>query len=483
MTKPKIFNKFTNFINNLSDKTIEIVGIVLLVVYYFVGLLSYITATVHSINRFFTNGSTSAVIIRAFLCLLICAYCLIVVLKYRLKIKWAWLVIFGFLLAMTFISIVISPIEYHYMFVENLYKVVHVLDISPGTSYSIIMFLSSAADFVFGFCLLFILPFVINKPKKLLFLLLPIVLVGILECAYSAIKEKDIYTFLLNNPDDPFGGYGHEAGATFGNKEDWGAFLTVAFASSLASIFFIKKSKLGIALKIALILSCCLFSAFALMSLCKTAILAIGLCVLILLLGFWVYSFKKTKKLGIIVSCFATVFVALIVAMFCTNGFGVEILGKVCTYFVNFIVKRASGSAEARASLWLNYLQNVRGYNLFFGMGKAGVPYYTHSIVQEGQSGIHNGFANFFASYGLIGFIVLLILLFIVLMNILKIRKNNFLYSFLFLGIFAASIVFVLAESEVLIISTSNPVFIFNVLTVILPTGLLIQERKQNYEN
>lgn len=72
----------------------------------------------------------------------------------------------------------------------------------------------------------------------------------------------------------------------------------------------------------------------------------------------------------------------------------------------------------------------------------------------------------------------------IVIKNILKNWKTEKFFVFLFLGILFAALTFVLAESEVLIISTSTPIFIYNVLLVILPSGFLLKHdarKKEDY--
>lgn len=472
--------KIVDFIRNkISDKAMAIMGVALLGTYYFVGLLSYITVPIKPIYRVLTSSSMVAIILRALMCAFVCLFCIVIVIKYKQKIKWGWLVIFCFVLFMTLISILISPMTYEYMFSESLYKVVHIVLLNPGIPKTIVMYLSSVADFAFAFCILFIMPTVINDKKKLLFILLPIVAIGLFECCYSLVVEKENYLYLLNHPDDPFGGYNNDIGATFGNKEDWGAFLTVSFVSAVASIFFLKKAKKTIIVKIGLSIAAVTMSVFAVLSLCKTAMLAIGLCCIMLLIGGIVMMAKKSKIRFWIAISLSVVLVGLIATFFATKGFGVQILNKVYNFFHNFIINRAEHAVEGRTSLWLNYMENIRGYNLFFGMGKSYVSIYTKMLVPETQSTIHNGFVYFFASYGLVGFLLFVALLLLVIRNIICLWRINNFYVFLFIGILLAGISFVLAEAEVLIISSSTPIFIFNLLTVILPAGLLIKKKKE----
>lgn len=472
--------KIVDFIRNkISDKAMAIMGVALLGTYYFVGLLSYITVPIKPIYRVLTSSSAVAVILRAAMCALVCLFCILILIKYKQKVKWGWLVVFCFCLLMTLMSMLMSPLTYEYMYAESLYKVVHTVYLNPGVPRTIVMYLSSVADFAFAFCIVFIMPTVIGDKKKLLFILLPIVVIGLLECCYSLAVEKENYIYLLNHPDDPFGGYNNEIGATFGNKEDWGAFLTVSFVSAIASIFFLKKSKKLIIVKIGLIISAIIMSVFAVLSLCKTSMLAIGLCVVALIVGGIVVMSKKSKLHFWISISLAAMLVIFVAAFFATQGFGVTILNKVYKFLVNFIIGQTGNALDGRASLWLNYMQNVRGYNLFFGMGKSYVSIYTRMLNPESQSAIHNGFVYFFAAYGLIGFLLFVCLLVLVIKNIISLWRINNFYVFLFIGILLAGLSFVLAEAEVLIISSSAPVFIYNLLVVILPAGLLLKKKNE----
>lgn len=475
--------KIKTFIRDkISDKAMLSIGIALLCVYYFVGLLSYIAVPIKPISRVLASSSPLAIILRAFMCGLIVLYSAVIIIKYKPKIKWTWLIIFGFTLFMTLVCILLSPRSYDYSYVSRMYNVIHVIRLECSNARTAVMFLSSIADFVFAFCIMFILPFVINDKKKLLILLLPIVAIGLLECGYSAIFEKDSYIYMFNHPDDPFGGYNNSVGATFGNKEDWGSFLIVAISSSIASFYFVKEFRKKTLIRIGLAISILIMSIFVLFSLCKTAILALALIMLTLFVGYTVMSFYKSFGKGIIFAAILFVAIIFIILFLSTNGFGVPILGKIANYFNKLIIDRSESAIAGRSALWLNYMENVRGYNLFFGMGKNYVNNYTYVLAKEGQSSIHNGLVYFFASYGLIGFIVFVSLLFVALSNIIKTWTIDKQQVFLFLALFFGAFSFVLAEAEVLIISSSTPIFIFNVLVVMLPEALLEKRNKERLE-
>ena len=379
--------------NHISINVVNKMAIVVILVYYYIGLMSYITTPIPSIYRYFKPSNGIAIGLRAFMTALICLYSILVLIVYKKKLPWKWLVIFVFVLGGTLFAMLISPQTYRYIYVESLYKVVHWVQLSQGTERNIVMFLSAIADFAFAFCALFILPFVINDKKQMLILFVPIVIIGLLECGYSILKEKDTYIYLFTHPDDIYGGYNHDIGATFGNKEDWGAFLTLSFTCSIGSSFLISKSKKSSWIFVVLFWFCAfLFTVFAILSLCKTAMLGISLSLLILFIGLWILSFKKSIKMGVVYSCLGFAFILAVVLFFAVPSFhSYGLLKQIYDYINKFIFSRFDNALNGRSVLWKVFVENFRAYNFFFGFGKNSVAVYTKTLLPEGQSTMHNG--------------------------------------------------------------------------------------------
>ena len=308
--------------NHISSDFVNKTAIIVILTYYYIGLLSYIATPISGLHKYLKPTSGIAIGLRAFMTVLICLYSILVVIVYKKKFPWKWFVVFSFALLGTLFTMLLSPQTYTYIYVESSYKVVHWVQLSQGFERNAVMYLSAIADFAFAFCVLFILPFVVNDRKQMLILFIPIVIIGLLECGYSIIKEKDTYIYLFTHPDDIFGGYGHDIGATFGNKEDWGAFLSISFTSAIASSFFIKKDKVWKWI-IAITLWVCafIFSVFAVLSLCKTAMLAITLALIVLFIGLWILSFRTKIRLGVIYSIFASMFLGTIILFFAVPSF------------------------------------------------------------------------------------------------------------------------------------------------------------------
>ena len=64
----------------------------------------------------------------------------------------------------------------------------------------------------------------------------------------------------------------------------------------------------------------------------------------------------------------------------------------------------------------------------------------------------------------------------LVLYRIVRLYKVNISYVFFLVGALCSCMSFVLAESEVLIFSTSNPIFVYNIMLVAFPAGLYFKK-------
>ena len=454
-------------------------SIVVILLYYYVGLLSYVTVPIKHVYHYFTSGSGFAVVLRALLTALVIIYSLLAVVINKRKIQWKWAIVFIYVLLFTLISVLISPQTYHYIYIESLYRVVHQVEASPGFKRLFILFLSSISDFGLAFCFVFILPIVLNNKKQILILSIPIVLICLGECVYSLVVERQEYIKLFNYVDPQYGGYNVVIGASFGNKQDWGAFTTVSFSCAIITFALIDGKNLKtILIKTLLLLSSFIIFIFTIASLCKTAIFS-QLFVIIYLLSL---LFKKRHYfVFVLLSLFMFGFLLSIylfykIPSFHSSGWAEKIYNVTYNYI---IAKIKSGATSGRTFIWMNLINSFRTYNLFFGLSKGGVSTYSQVAMVEGQSQLHNGIIYFFASYGILGLSIYLILLFIVIKRIMMIWTINSSLVFIFVGLFGAAMIFSLVEAEVLIVSGANPIFIFNILLCVFPQGLILEGIKE----
>lgn len=452
---------------HLPKDKINKLSIVVILLYYYIGLLSYITVPIRPIYNLFISSSSFSIVVRACLTALVCFYSLLVIIVNREKMQWKWLIIFVYVLLFTLLSTALSPQNYTYIYVTKLYNIVHKAEIAPGLSRILILYLSSISDFALAFCFLFILPLVINDKKQLFILLIPVIVIAVFECIYSLVFEKEEYIKLIKTFNDGYGGYQINIGATFGNKQDWGAFISTAFGACFFVFLCIKEKKASnIFFKIVLLFLSFVFLVFTAASLCKTAIIS-ELIIFSFFVVFLLIKAKRDNKILFIV--LTTIFMLLILLFILflsleqlrTNHY-LELLYNLLNKY--FFEKVSINTIWGRTSIWYKTIENLRTYNLFFGLSKAGVNAFSKTVIIEGQNTLHNGFAYFMLSYGIFGFVVYLLLFATVIRRVSKIYKIDFGLSLCLFGFMGCAIIFSLAESEVLIVSGSNPIFIFNIL-------------------
>ena len=479
-----LVNNSLDWVRNHFDKNkVNRFSIVVILAYYYIGLLSYITNPWWSIYRFFISSNPIALVVRALMTALICFYSVLIIIVNNEKIKWKWMIIFIYILLFTLISTAISPQTYTYVYVSKLYNIVHKVTVSPGWSSIFKMYLSSISDFAVAFCLLFVFPLVINNKNQIILLLVPIAFIGVIECVYSAVVEKGEYIKLFEMIGSQYGGYEIGIGATFGNKQDWGAFATVSYVSCLISFVLINKKKRGVIfVKTFLLISSIIIFAFTTMSLCKTAIAAEIFMLTFFVIHLLCLVYKRKKILFFIFCLFIFLLLfSFLLFILIPSIHNLPYLTKVYSLLNTYFLERISwGTIWGRTSIWYSTISNMRTYNLFFGLSKAGVNAYSKIINIEGQSTFHNGFAYFLMSYGVFGFSIYIILLSIVIMRLYRVAKYNTGLSMCLFGALCCAIIFTLSESEVLIVSGSNPIFIFNVLLCTFSTGYYLKEKTIN---
>ncbi len=239
-------------------------------------------------------------------------------------------------------------------------------------------------------------------------------------------------------------------------------------------------------LRIICIVSSAILFVFTIASLCKTAIIAEFVVYVCLIVYLGISLFRANKK-GVGFILFAIIVGVIVLSLILFFAIPALHTGglkeKIYKVLMNFIIgKINTDTTEGRSVIWLRLIENLRTYNLFFGLTKGGVATYSQVVTVEGQSSIHNGVAYFLASYGVFGFAIYLVLLAIVIKNIFKIWKINIAYMFFFIGTFGAALIFSLVEAEVLIVSGSNPIFVFNILLCSYCAGLANKNKETKEE-
>ena len=147
---------------------------------------------------------------------------------------------------------------------------------------------------------------------------------------------------------------------------------------------------------------------------------------------------------------------------------------SLCNSLFLFLSKLNYG-IFSRFYLVADFFSQMSFPTFMFGMGKAVQGTYM-SMASNSSPGLHTGFVYFQACYGLIGSIFYASCMAMLLKDYVLIFRKKFLLGVILLACFVATLVFNLAECEVLIISGSAAIFIFNIICVVYPRGYLLHE-------
>ncbi len=453
-----------------------------LALYLLIGILAYVNIWPGS-ARFFYSSSASGIIFRAFTTALICVYSAFLFVFSRNKIRFPlkWLVAFVAVLLVNFVVMMLAKHKYSYFYTSSLYSRLHEVTSVTGYRTLLTMYLSSVSDFALGFCFLFILPFAFIEKKQLLVLTIPMLIFMIFECGYSIVTERMEYQGIFAGETEVWGGYNISIGATFGDKQEFGCFLNVGFCCALISFLCVEALKNKPARTVGRVIcvgSAALFFVITFFTLCKTAILANCMALVCVLIAALVFAYRKNKvaffaSLGAVAVFVAVITLILTVDKFHATGF----LAKFYKLVNSLFLSKVNHGIWSRFYLVADFFNGLDPLSFLFGFSKGGVNGYMRVATAEGQSGLHTGFVYFQACYGLIGSVLYFALLAIVLRNIIRLCKINYSLGLIVLAGFISSCVFNLSESEVLIISGSAAIFMFNVICVTFAKGYLENEK------
>ena len=447
--------------------------------YYALGMMSYVMYPWPSISQLFISTGSLAVIVRVIMLFIIGLYSLVVLVVNKVSFEWKWFILFIYILLFTLISLAISPAAYDYVYEANLYQIMHKAHVEPGFGRVLTMYFSSISDFFIAFCFLFILPHAINKKRIIIWLLIPIVILCVIECLYSIIFERQDYIDLIRMVDPQYSGYTIKIRATFVSKQDWGAFLTIAFISSMYVFWTLHKYQRLRLAKWLFVLLCFVFYLFTIMSLCKTAIVSETLVIIVLLIRCIFSLYKTHTKLFIpAISLFVVLMGLLLFIYFSPLSKENVYLNMFIKMIDEYILDRISPrTISGRTEIWLRTIENLRTYNVFFGLSKSGSNAYSQVVLVQGQTSVHNGLAYFFLSYGAFATVIYLLLNAIVIRDIFISRKISKSLFALSISSYICATIFTLVESEVFIVSSAIPIFIFNILLCVYLRGFVTYEK------
>lgn len=455
------------------------------VIYFFIAISAYATWFPKS-THFFVYSSTSGKILRAFISILVIGVGLLTMITFRKDIKHRWLILFGLLIFFNLLSAVITPTDIYTLYTQNiLYNFLSSISMHVSAMDVAIGFLSFAVDIIFGYMLLFVYPRIFDKKifLTLFFLFLGIMLYSFL---YSFVKQKDYYKNFLS------GNWSYQAdtiGSIFGNKQQWGIFLSVVPPVASLSIFLVRKLDIKRFLKILFIIAfaaCMVFAFFcSIVSFCKTAILSSIFFFLVLFICLIINLFflRKKKILPILLFVLLSLIIGTILCFNFVPSLKATKVGEMLDKILKTLISSGTDSADNRLFLVITTLQNYPSINFFIGIPKGIFEYYGRALTPELANGLHTGIAIYFCRTGIFGLTIYVFLLVILIIDIVKIFRGDKVLGGILFGSFVVSVILNLSELEILIMSSSMNVLMLNLVLVLFTRYYVLQmEEKKNEE-
>ena len=455
-----------------------------LVIYLLVAISAYATWFPNS-PKYFVYSSTSGIILRILTSVLVIFSGFLVIVSNKEKIKWSYSIPFIVLIFLSFIMIFLTESSFSRAYIEiSPFPYLAYVEASVSFKTIALMFFSSTIDFVFGFLFLFVLPHGIKKRENYLILLLLFIIILFYSCLYSFAKQTTYYVRFFK------GDWKYESvtiGSIFGNKQQWGIFLSVGLPATICSFFLVFKSKFQKILKILLycFLTLCsiLFILCSAVILCKTAIVANIVFFFVFLVGIICFCFKgRNKKTAISLLILGGAMLTVLIL----GGFVPQFKDLPVFSTINklFAVLSDSGtkSADSRLNIVVRFLENFPAVNAFFGIPKGMLDTVFRGTVPELMNGMHTGIAIYFSRTGIIGIVIYLVLIAYLIYKICKNISVDVLFGFLLLATFGSSIILNLSELEILLMSSSMNVLMFNIIAVMIPVTELDLCEEKFYE-
>ena len=447
----------------------------ILISYFVLLLLPYIFAPMSSFYYFFLKTSINLTL-RLFATLIISIFSVFVFIRFRPKIDKKYLYFSLGLIFILILSLIVSPKTYRSVITHDPYAYETLVVYEIGLIDLLSGLASCVVDIFFGLLFVFILPCVCTKQSLKTFLLFVFGFM-VFECLYSIGFEFKKYIATVSAGESVYGGYEIDISGSFISKNQFGSFLIIGFLSGFfASRWYYKDSKI---FKFVIYSCLSLIGIVTVFSLCKTAILSLSL--------FFVSLFslrirklikgKRVAQISIIVSIFLLVIIFIILVMATplgTIGFFSKIQKGLKTLFVDSF----STAKESRYIAWLLSISMLFNYHLVIGYPKGSLQY----VLRIGTNGYviypHNGFIQQALCYGLFGLFVLFFLYSFILKRIrLQDNKNE---KKMWISLLLSSFIFMMTETEVILMSSSLLTFGFNVLLSSIPVGKS-KKMKENY--
>ena len=449
----------------------------ILISYFVLLLLPYIFAPMSSFYYFFLKTSINLTL-RLFATLIISIFSVFVFIRFRPKIDKKYLYFSLGLIFILILSLIVSPKTYRSVITHDPYAYETLVAYKIGLIDLLSGLASCIVDMLFGLLFVFILPCAFTKQSLKPFLLFVLGFM-VFECLFSIGFEFKKYIATLSVGDSAYGGYEIDISGSFISKNQFGSFLIIGFLSGFfASRWYHKDSKI---FKIIIHSCLSLIVIVTVFSLCKTAILSLSLF-LVFLFTIRIRKLIKEKRIlqiSVIVSTFLLVIIFIILVIATPLG-TIGIFSKIQKGLKILFVDSFSTAKESRYIAWLLSISMLFNYHLIIGYPKGSLQY----VLRIGTNGYvvypHNGFIQQVLCYGLFGLFVLFFLYSFILKRIKSLKNKD--EKRIWISLLLSAFIFMMTETEVILMSGSLLTFGFNVLLSSIPVTEIKKMKEYYYE-
>ena len=374
--------------------------------------------------------------------------------------------LFGFLAFLIFGSFFnMSPISISH--INNYYEKVTIIS-KTGIIDVLTYYGNLAFSYIFCFAAFTCIPIVMKDKNKFLWLLDIFIAVMLILCLISYVKDFELYIAVFKLDYNQYGA--KDISSLFPSKNAFGVFLFQGVASALIAHHYRQNSKF----RFLYLISSSIMGLTLLCSLCKDAIFALGLFIIVSFIYFLLKK-QKTKKdyICIIIWSFI-VFVVFVVAILVLNQSAfsnVPLLKKIYLFLGSNPVNKNDNALIGRLEIVAVFFLGISGFHYLIGYGQAlpaNTYIWTLTYRGEGNDNLHNTFLNMFGTGGILYLAFYLLILFYLFSLIFKTRKGDQKLFFLLFGLLSAHTFYSLFETSVLFLSGSSATMLLAIIFVTL---------------
>lgn len=452
-------NNFFCFFSKINKDFLVKATPFVLISYFLLLLMPYIFAPVPSLYSFFLKSSVNLTL-RLFATLIVFTFSVLVFLRFKPKINLKYLYFSLVLIAILILSLIISPKTYKSVITHDPYDFETLVMYEIGFVDLISGFASCVIDMIFGLLFVFVLPSICKKQnlKPFLFFIFGFI---VFECLFSLIFEFNKYIATLSAGSSAYGGYEIDISGSFISKNQFGSFLVIGFlAGFVISRWYYKNLK---TFKIIIYSCLCLIGIVIIFSLCKTAILSL----IVFFVPYIIWHIRQLiinrKNICIIILLSAAAFVIIFIILIMATPLGdIGIFEKIKNGIKTLFIDSFSTAKESRYAAWILSISTLFNYHIVLGYPKGSLQY----VLSIGTNGYavypHNGFIQQMLCYGLFGLFVLFFLYGFIFKRIKDLDDKA--ERRLWISLLLSAFIFMMTETEVVLMSASLLTFGYNVL-------------------